>query len=128
MASCTRSGTLHPGDLHWNPPEHGAGCSIGRGSEGALRLSDVVASHGFAPCHLATIEVARLYQRQHSDGVLELLCVQKLGAEMRVDRQPLIPLVIDGQITMPLFLPVGEAVSDQRIPKDRLEDYLNTTL
>ena len=93
-----------------------------------MKLSDVVASHGFAPCHLATIEDARLYQRQHSDGVLELLCVQKIGAEMRVDRQPLIPVLIDGQITMPLFLPVGEAVSDQRIPTDRLEDYLNTTL
>ena len=47
---------------------------------------------------------------------------------MRVDRQPLIPLVIDGQLTMPVFLPVGNAVSDQRIPSDRLEDYLNTTL
>ena len=93
-----------------------------------MKLSDVVASHGFAPCHLATIEDARLYQRQHDDGVLELLCVQKLGCEMRVDRQPLIPVVIDGQITMPFFLPVGEAVSDQRIPTDRLEDYLNTTL
>jgi hypothetical protein len=36
--------------------------------------------------------------------------------------------VIDGQFTMPLFLPIGEAVSDQRIPRERLEDYLNTTL
>lgn len=93
-----------------------------------MRLSDVVANHGFAPCNLATIDNARLYQREHDDGVLELLCVQKVGAEMRVDRQPLIPLVIDGQLTMPVFLPVGDAVSDQRIPRDRLEDYLNTTL
>lgn len=93
-----------------------------------MRLSDVVANHGFAPCNLATIDNARLYQREHDDGVLELLCVQKVGAEMRVDRQPQIPLVIDGQLTMPVFLPVGDAVSDQRIPRDRLEDYLNTTL
>ena len=93
-----------------------------------MRLSDVVANYGFAPCNLATIENARLYQRAHDDGVLELLCVQKIGPEMRVDRQPLIPLVIDGQLTMPVFLPVGNAVSDQRIPSDRLEDYLNTTL
>lgn len=93
-----------------------------------MRLSDVVANHGFAPCNLATIENARLYQRQHDDGVLELLCVQKIGAEMRVDRQPLIPMVIDGQLTMPIFLPLGNAVSNQHIPTDRLEDYLNTTL
>ena len=93
-----------------------------------MKLSDVVANHGFAPCNLATIENARLYQREHDDGVLELLCVQKIGPEMRVDRQPLIPLVIDGQLTMPVFLPLGDAVSDQRIPRDRLEDYLNTTL
>ena len=93
-----------------------------------MRLSDVVANHGFAPCNLATIDNARLYQREHDDGVLELLCVQKIGAEMRVDRQPLIPLVIDGQLTMPVFLPVGDAVSDQRIPTNQLEDYLNTTL
>ena len=93
-----------------------------------MKLNDVVANHGFAPCNLATIENARLYQREHNDGVLELLCVQAIGPEMRVDRQPLIPLVIDGHFTMPVFLPVGEAVSDQRIPTDRLEDYLNTTL
>ena len=93
-----------------------------------MRLSDVVANHGFAPCNLATIDNARLYQREHDDGVLELLCVQKIGPEMRVDRQPLIPLVIEGQPTMPVFLPVGDAVLDQRIPTDRLEDYLNTTL
>ena len=93
-----------------------------------MRLSDVVAHHGFAPSNLATIENARLYQRQHDDGVIELLCVQMLGAMMRVDRQPLIPLMIDGQFSMPLFLPVGEALSDQPIPTDRLEDYLNSTL
>ena len=93
-----------------------------------MRLSDVVANHGFARCNLAKIENARLYQHQHDDGVLELLCVQKTGAEMRVDRQPLIPLVIDGQLTMPIFLPLGNAVSNQHIPTDRLENYLNTTL
>ena len=93
-----------------------------------MRLSDVVANHGFAPCNLGKIDNARLYQREHDDGVLELLCVQKIGAEMRVDRQPLIPLVIDGQLTIPVFLPVGDAVSDQRIPTNQLEDYLNTTL
>ena len=47
---------------------------------------------------------------------------------MRVDRQPLIPLVIDGRLSMPVLLPVGEAISDQRVPTERLEDYLNTTL
>ncbi len=93
-----------------------------------MRLTDVVAHHGFAPCNLATIENARLYQREHDDGVLELLCVQKIGSEMRVDRQPLIPLVIDWRLSMPVLLPVGEAISDQRVPTERLEDYLNTTL
>tara|TARA_B100000073_G_scaffold222813_1_gene185580 strand:+ start:40 stop:321 length:282 start_codon:yes stop_codon:yes gene_type:complete len=93
-----------------------------------LRLNDVVAKHGFTPCNLATIDDARLYRGEHDDGFLELLCVQKIGAEMRVDRQPMIPLVIDGQLTMPVFLPVRKAVSDQHIPTDRLQDYLNTTL
>ena len=93
-----------------------------------MKLSDVVANHGFAPCNLARIEDALLYQREHHDGIVELLCVQKIGTEMRVDRQPLIPLVVDGQLSTPVFLPVGNAVSDQRIPRDRLEDYLNTTL
>ena len=93
-----------------------------------MRLTDVVAHHGFAPCNLATIENARLYQREHDDGVLELLCVQKIGSEMRVDRQPLIPLVIDGRLSMPVLLPLGEAISDQRVPTEQLEDYLNTTL
>ena len=93
-----------------------------------MRLTDVVAHHGFAPCNLATIENARLYQREHDDGVLELLCVQKIGSEMRVDRQPLIPLVIDGRLSMPVLLPVGEAISDQCVPTERLEDYLNISL
>ena len=93
-----------------------------------MRLTEVVANHGFAPCNLATIENARLYQREHDDGVLELLCVQKIGTEMRVDRQPLIPLVIEGKLSMPVLLPVGEAISDQRIPTNQLEYYLNTIL
>ena len=93
-----------------------------------MRLTEVVANHGFAPCNLATIENARLYQREHDDGVLELLCVQKIGTEMRGDRQPLIPLVIEGKLSMPVLLPVGEAISDQRIPTNQLEYYLNTTL
>ena len=51
-----------------------------------MKLSDVVANHGFAPCNLARIEDALLYQREHHDGIVELLCVQKIVAEMRVDR------------------------------------------
>ena len=128
MASGPRTRTNHSVHLASHPAEHGSSRDLTRRGLGSLRLSDVVANHGFAPCNLATIEDARLYQREHDDGVLELLCVQKIGAEMRVDRQPLIPLVIDGQLTMPVFLPVGKAVSDQHIPTDRLEDYLNTTL
>ena len=47
---------------------------------------------------------------------------------MRVDRQPLIPLNPGDIFNAPLFLPIGEAISDCRLPRDQLEDYLNTTL
>ena len=93
-----------------------------------MQLSDVVASHGFQPCPLARVDNGRLYQRQNLDGVLELLCIQKIGDSMRVDRQPLIPLNPGDIFNAPLFLPIGEAISDCRLPRDQLEDYLNTTL
>ena len=88
----------------------------------------MVASHGFKPCRLARIDNGRLYQRQNLDGVLELLCIQKICDIMLVDRQPLIPLNPRDLFNAPLFLPIGEAISDCRLPKDQLEDYLNTTL
>ena len=93
-----------------------------------MRLTDVVAHHGFAPCNLATIENARLYQREHDDGVLELLCVQKIGSEMRVDRQPLVAISTEDLHQPPLLLPIGTGINNRVVPRDSLEDYLNSTL
>ena len=46
-----------------------------------MKLTEVVAQHGFSPSDLREIQNAKLYQRQNPDGVLELLCVQKIGDE-----------------------------------------------
>ena len=93
-----------------------------------MKLSDVVAVHGFSPSELGQIDNAKLYQRQNIDGVLELLCIQHKGQAMRVDRQPLLAMSSQG-IEQPLvFLPIGEGISNKLIPKDQLEDYLNSTL
>lgn len=85
-----------------------------------MKLSDVVARHGFQPCGLAQIENARLYARLNADGVTELLCVQKHGELMQIDRLPLL-------IAAGMTLPVGDQLK-KMLPKDELEGYLNTTL
>ena len=90
-----------------------------------MKLSDVVAEHGFRPSELGSIQNAKLYERHNNDGVMELLCVQKVGNVMRVDRQPLLPF---GTEEFPKFLPVGTGVRNQIVPRDSLEDYLNITL
>ena len=90
-----------------------------------MKLSNVVAEHGFAPSQLGKIKNAKLYKRHNDDGVMELLCVQKVGNVMLVDRQPL--LAFSTEETQ-MFLPVGTGVSNQIVPRDNLEDYLHTTL
>ena len=93
-----------------------------------MKLSDVVASHGFTPSTLGIIDNAKLYERQNADGVIELLCVQKIDSAMRVDRQPLMAIATPDTMHEPMLLPVGKALYNQIIPKDRLESYLNSTL
>ena len=85
-----------------------------------MKLSKVVAKHGFSPSDLGKVKNAKLYQRQNADGVLELLCVQKIGNVMRIDRIALASM-------MGTLLPVSEPVN-QLIHKENTEDYLNTTL
>ena len=93
-----------------------------------MKLSDVVAEHGFRPCELGSIENAKLYERHNNDGVMELLCVQKMGQVMRVDRQPLLPISTEDVQEMPMLLPIGTGINNQIVPRDSLQDYLNTTL
>ena len=90
-----------------------------------MKLTEVVARHGFSPSELGEIQNAKLYQRQNPDGVLELLCVQKIGDVMRVDRQPLMALPLGDQ---PVLVPIGEGVSNMIIRKEQVEKYLNSTL
>ena len=85
-----------------------------------MKLTNVVAKHGFVPSALAQINNAKLYERNNSDGVTELLCVQKIGKGMRVDRMPL--LIASG-----LIVPIGEAVK-QILPISELEGFLDITL
>ena len=93
-----------------------------------MKLSDVVAEHGFCPCELGSIENAKLYERHNNDGVMELLCVQKMGQVMRVDRQPLLAISTEDVQKTPMLLPIGTGINNQIVPRDSLEDYLNTTL
>ena len=90
-----------------------------------MKLTEVVARHGFSPSDLVEIQNAKLYQRQNPDGVLELLCVQKIGNVMRVDRQPLMAIPLGDQ---PMLLPVGEGVKNLIIPTNEVEKFLNSTL
>ena len=90
-----------------------------------MKLTEVVARHGFSPSDLGEIQNAKLYQRQNPDGVLELLCVQKIGDVMRVDRQPLMALPFGDQ---PVLVPIGEGVNNMIIRKEQVEKYLNSTL
>ena len=93
-----------------------------------MKLSDVVAEHGFRPSELGSIENAKLYERHNIDGVMELLCVQKMGQVMRVDRQPLLAISTEDVQKTPMLLPIGTGINNQIVPRDNLEDYLNTTL
>ena len=93
-----------------------------------MKLSDVVAEHGFRPCELGSIENAKLYERHNNDGVMELLCVQKMGQVMRVDRQPLLAINTEDVQETPMLLPIGTGINNQIVPRESLEDYLNTTL
>ena len=90
-----------------------------------MKLTEVVARHGFSPSDLGEIQNAKLYQRQNPDGVLELLCVQKIGDVMRVDRQPMMAIPLGDQ---PILIPVGEGVKNLIIRKEQVEKYLNSTL
>ena len=87
-----------------------------------MKLSDVVAQHGYQPSELGEIEKARLYERRNADGALELLCVQKIGNVFRVDRQALAELPGLG------MLPLGQGVANELIPRAELEGYLEATL
>ena len=93
-----------------------------------MKLSDVVAEHGFRPSELGSIENAKLYERHNNDGVMELLCVQRTGQLMRVDRQPLLAISTEDVQKTPMLLPIGTGINNQIVPRDSLEDYLNTTL
>ena len=93
-----------------------------------MKLSDVVAEHGFRPSELGSIENAKLYERHNNDGVMELLCVQRMGQVMRVDRQPLLAISTEDVQKTPMLLPIGTGINNQIVPRDSLEDYLNTTL
>ena len=93
-----------------------------------MKLSDVVAEHGFRPSELGSIENAKLYERHNNDGVMELLCVQKMGQVMRVDRQPLLAISTEDVQKTPMLLPISTGINNQIVPRDSLEDYLNTTL
>ena len=93
-----------------------------------MKLSDVVAEHGFRPSELGSIENAKLYERHNNDGVMELLCVQKMGQVMRVDRQPLLAISTEDVQETPMLLPIGTGINNQIVPRESLEDYLNTTL
>ena len=93
-----------------------------------MKLSDVVAEHGFRPSELGSIENAKLYERHNNDGVMELLCVQKMGQVMRVDRQPLLAISTEDVQKKPMLLPIGTGINNQIVPRDSLENYLNTTL
>ena len=85
-----------------------------------MKLSDVVAQHGFQPSDLGEIHNAKLYQRENSDGALELLCVQKIGNVMKVNHIALLQM-------MGMMLPMNEPL-DQLVPKEQVEGFLNTIL
>jgi len=87
-----------------------------------MKLTNVVALHGFTPSHFAEIENAKLYSRQNSDGITELLCVQKIGKVMRVDRISILALAPG------IILPLGNGISNQVLARDEVEGYLNKTL
>ena len=90
-----------------------------------MKLTDVVAKHGFSPSDLGQIDNAKLYERDAGNALSELLCVQKIGNIMKVNRVTI--MIAQGPDGKPMILPIGSAV-DKIIPKGDLENYLNTTL
>ena len=85
-----------------------------------MKLTSVVGQHGFTPSDLGEIHNAKLYQRENSDGALELLCVQKIGNVMKVNHIALLNL-------MGAMIPMNEPL-DQIIPKEKVEEFLNAIL
>ncbi len=85
-----------------------------------MKLTDVVAQHGFFPSDLGEIHNAKLYQRQNSDGALELLCIQKIGNVMKVNHIAVLQM-------MGMILPMNEPLN-QIVPKEQVEGFLNTIL
>ena len=85
-----------------------------------MKLTDVVAKYGYQPSDIAEIKDAKLYERRENELVSELLCVQRIGNVMRINRIAL--LKGSGSI-----LPLGEPL-DQILPTNQVEDYLTKTL
>lgn len=84
-----------------------------------MKLSKVVAKHGFKTSQLGEINKAKLYERTSpNSGATELLCVQKIGNVFKVDT---IELLNFGS----MVLPMGGR-SSEIIPRDDLEGYLNS--
>ncbi len=87
-----------------------------------MKLTDIVSRHGFQVSNIANIKDAKLYTRINQDGVLEILCVQKIGNAFRIDRLPVIQLAPD------IIIPIGEGISNHIVSKEACENYLNLTL
>ena len=90
-----------------------------------MRLSEVVSRHGFSPSDLGQIENAKLYERDAGNAISELLCVQKIGNIMKVNRIAI--MIAQGPNGQPMIMPLGTPV-DKIVPKGELENYLNSTL
>ena len=90
-----------------------------------MKLTDVVAKHGFFPSDLGSIQDAKLYERDAGNAISELLCVQKIGNIMKVNR--ICIMIAQGADGRPIIAPVGSPV-DKIVPKGELENYLNITL
>ena len=90
-----------------------------------MKLTDLVAQHGFSPSDLGSIKDAKLYERDAGNAISELLCVQKIGNIMKVNRITI--MIAQGPGGQPIIFPVGSAV-DKIVPKGELENYLNSTL
>tara|TARA_Y100001970_G_C14016356_1_gene741142 strand:+ start:322 stop:594 length:273 start_codon:yes stop_codon:yes gene_type:complete len=88
-----------------------------------MKLTDVVSKHGFKPAdELGQIDNAKLYVRTHKNGIVELLCVQKIGDVFRIDCIPLI------QAQNQLAMVKGYGFHNEIVHKEDCEGYLNLTL
>jgi len=54
-------------------------------------------------------------------ALLTLLCVQKIGNVMHVDRMPIV------ELSPGILLPIGDDISNQVLPRKDIEHSLNTT-